>query len=72
MTTYSTAQIKQFLIDNNREYASIRWSEDMTKERVTYMEASNWFQKYFMDRNVGQYLFRLMECECVGYITELK
>lgn len=67
MTTYSTAQIKQFLIDNNREYASICWSEDMPNERVTYMEASNWFQKYFMDRNVGRYLFRLMECECTAH-----
>lgn len=72
MTTYSTAQIKQFLIDNNYSYASTCWLEDMTKERVTYGEASNWFQKYFMDRNVGKYLFRLMECECVGYMTEFE
>lgn len=70
MTTYSTAQIKQFLIDTNYGYASTCWSEDMPKERVTYMEASNWFQKYFMDRNVGQYLFRLMECECIAHLVE--
>lgn len=69
MTTYSTSQITQFLIDSKYEYAATCWSSDHTQERVSWLETSNWFQKYFIDKNVGRYLFRLMECECVAHMN---
>lgn len=68
MTTYSKHEIEQFLLNTNNNFAASCFYNDHIDDRVTWLQAANWFQRYFADPNTGQFLFRLMEAHCVATV----
>jgi hypothetical protein len=70
-STFRKAEIENFLMLTDHKYAASQWDVDIKSETPTWLETSNWFQRYFADSNVGQYMFRLCETNCFQYIDDL-
>jgi hypothetical protein len=66
-STFSKREIGEFLRNTNNAYAASCWNSDIKSETPTWLETSNWFQRWFTDSNVGQYTFRLAELVCTQY-----
>ena len=66
-STFRKAEIENFLMLTDHKWAASQWDVDIKSETPTWLETSNWFQRYFADSNVGQFMFRLAECQCTQY-----
>lgn len=66
-STFRKTEIKDFLMMTNNKWAALCWNSDIESETPTWMETNDWFQRWFTDSNVGQYMFRLAECHCTQY-----
>ena len=67
-STFRKAEIENFLMLTDHKFAASQWGVDIKSETPTWLETSNWFQRYFADSNVGQYMFRLCAANCFQYI----
>lgn len=67
-STFRKAEVENFLMLTDHKWAASCWGVDIKSETPTWLETSKWFQRYFADSNVGQFMFRLCETNCFQYI----